>query len=272
MKHILITTLLSLLVCNLSFGREPASVKTFYSGLETLESTTNLNVANETQQKMAACFMASEQGGIELSVDELGDMSSNSYTIKLFMMIYRQKSLKVHCIINKTELVEQPDQTGKMQKKGAQHYVTYITKKYTMNGKTKTYYDKVFTFIKNGLITEMINTQQPGKVQTPSSSTQNLNIEQLRVRAAYYYSNKQYTEAYNCYEQLVKRVPTDGDASYRIALLTFWRKGCKNRFSKKAAQDKAMDYINSAILHGDSEIKEKATNVRANWLNKNVYF
>ena len=272
MKQILKLILSLFFICNSSFAGEPVSVSTFYSGLETLEKTTNLNVANETQQKMAACFMASELGGIELSVDELGEMSSNTYTQKLFMMIYSRKNLKVTYTFHGTELVEQPDQTGSMQRKGAQHYVTYVTKQYTMNGQTTTYYDKVMTYISNGLITEMINSKSPGKVQTTPSPTKELNIEQLRARAALYYSNGQYTDAYNCYEQLVKRVPTDGDAAYRIALLTFWRKGCKKRFSKKAAQNKAMDYIEKAILYGNSEIKEKATNVRNNWRNRNVYF
>lgn len=275
MKQVLTSILIVLGACFQSFAGEPGSVNRFYSGLKTLENATNLNVANEAQQTMAACFMASELGGIELSVDELGEMSSNTYTQKLFMMIYNRKSLKVSYVINGTELVEQPDQTGKMQKQGARHYVTYVTKKYTMDGKTTTYYDKVFTFIDNGLITEMINSKSSGKVQTPtmtSTTTKRLNVEQLRARAAYYYSNKQYEEAYKCYEQLIDRAPTDGDAAYRIALLTFWRKGCKNRFSKKAAQNKAMKYIELAIRYGDSEIREKATNVRANWKNRNVYF
>lgn len=62
-----------------------------------------------------------------LYMDGLGDMSSSLYTMKLFIMVFKEKSLKTNCNINQTEIVEQPDQTGGMQKKGAQHYVTYVT-------------------------------------------------------------------------------------------------------------------------------------------------
>lgn len=274
MRYLLLFILPFLIVGNLFAVDDPAAVGKFYSGMKTLQTATSLNVANLAQQEMAACFMASELGGIELSVDELGEMSSNTYTQKLFMLIYSQKALTVSYTIDKTELAEQPDQTRSMQRKGARHYITYVTKRYTMNGKTTTYYDKVSTFIQNGLITDIINSKSSGKVQPPpaSTSTRRLTIEQLRARAAYYYSNKQYTEAYDYYEQIVQRAPTDGDAAYRIALLTFWRRGCKNRFSKRAAENKAMEYIDRAIQYGNSEIREKATNVKANWKNKNVYF
>ena len=79
-------------------------------------------------------------------------------------------------------------------------------------------------------------------------------------------------EAYNNYEKLVLKAPTDGDAAYRLALLTFWRKGCKGRFNRKQARNKAINYINIALQYGSDEIKNKARNVKANWENNNVYF
>lgn len=71
----------------------------------------------------------------------------------------------------------------------------------------------------------------------------------------------------------MKVAPTDGDAAYRIALLTFWRKGCKVKYKKKKlAEEKAKEYIDVAIRYGSDEIREKAMNVRDNWNNDNVYF
>lgn len=251
----------------------PESVNRFYSGMKALENATDMNVANTAQQKMAACFMASDQSGINLSMDGLGEMSSSLYTMKLYMMLFSQKSLKINSYnITRTELVEQPDQSASMQKKGAQHYVTYVTKQYTRDGKTTLYNDMVFTLISNGLIVEMENSVGNSNTLPTPKPVENVSTEQLRARAAYYYSKGKYSEAYNYYEQLIKRAPTDGDAAYRIALMTFWRKGCKERFSKKNAQSKAKEYLGVALNYGSPEIKSKAANVSANWDNNNVYF
>lgn len=249
----------------------PTAVSKFYSCLKTLRNATNLNIANDMQQQMSACFMASEQSGINLSMDGLGEMSSSLYTMKLFTLIYREKSLVVNYDINRTELIEQPDQTGTLQRNGAQHYVTYVTKQYSKDGKNTTYIDVVFTLISNGLIVEMENSESAGYI-TPKINKDDLSIEQLRARAAYYYSRGMNDEAYNNYEKLVLKAPTDGDAAYRLALLTFWRKGCKGRFNRKQARNKAINYINIALQYGSDEIKNKARNVKANWENNNVYF
>lgn len=251
----------------------PTSVTKFYTGLKSLENATSTNAANAAQQAMASCFMASDQSGINLSMDGLGEMSSSLYTMKLFMMIFNERSLKIsNYNISNTEIVEQPDQTSAMQKKGAQHYVTYVTKQYVRDGKTTTYNDMVFTLISNGLIVEMENSESSGNIIPVPKPTEDLNVEQLRARAAYYYSKGRYTEAYNYYEQLVRRSPTDGDACYRIALMTFWRKGCKERFSKKEARSKAMDYIGRAIQYASGDVGLKAINVRDNWQHNNIYF
>lgn len=249
----------------------PTKVLIFYNGFKQLETASSFDVANSIQQRMASCFMASENSGINLKVDGLDEMSSNLYTMKLYSMLYSERSLKAVCNIIKTEIVEQPDQNKSMQQKGAQHYVTYVTKTYTKDGTIKTYNDVVFTLINGGYITEMTNVETSGNITT--TNVQQLSIEQLRTRAAYYYSKGMYTYAYDYYEQLVTRAPTDGDACYRIALLTFWRKGCKHKFSKKRdAEKKAKEYIRNAIRYGNSEISNKATNVSKNWENNNVYF
>lgn len=251
----------------------PRNVVQFYSGLKALESSTSTNDANSTQQGMAACFMASEQSGINLSMDGMGEMSSSLYTMKLYNMIYNEKSLKINSYnITRTEIVEQPDQNSSMQRNGAQHYVSYVTKQYVKDGRTVTYNDVVFTLISNGLIVEMENSEASGTITPRPRATEELNVEQLRARAAYYYSRGDYYESYRYYEKLVSKSPTDGDAAYRIALMTFWRKGCKERFSKKEARERALNYIDRAISYGNSEISRKATNVKTNWENKNVYY
>lgn len=248
----------------------PTKVVTFYNGIKQLEQAVNFDAANAIQQCMASCFMASENSGINLDMDGLGEMSSTLYTMRLHSMLYDEKSLKAICNITSTELAEQPDQNRGMQQKGAQHYITRVMKTYTQNGKTTTYTDIVSTLINNGLITEMANEES---IENTVTIPRQLSLEQLRARAAYCYSKGLYTQAYDYYEQLVKRAPTDGDAAYRIALLTFWRKGCKYKFSsRKAAENQAKRYMQNAIEYGNTEIREKAINVKRNWDNRNVYF
>lgn len=248
----------------------PTRVLTFYNGIKQLEQAVSFDAANTIQQRMAGCFMASENSGINLNMDGLGEMSSTLYTMRLHSMLYDEKSLRAVCNITSTELAEQPDQNRGMQQKGAQHYITYVTKTYIQNGKSKTYTDVVSTLIINGFITEMANDESIGNTTVIPKQ---LSIEQLRARAAYCYSKGMYTQAYDYYEQLVNRAPTDGDAAYRIALLTFWRKGCKHKFSnRKSAEKQAKLYIQEAIKYGNTEIREKATNVKNNWNNRNIYF
>lgn len=247
----------------------PQKVVTFYSGLKQLETVYSFDKANIIQGQLASCFMASENSGIMLTVDGFEEMSSSLYTMKLFQMFYSERNTKINYNIVKTESVEQPDQNKSMQQRGARLLVSYVNKTYNQSGQIKTYNDKVFTSVSNGLITEIINSE-------PSDNTVrhrvSLTVEQLRSRAAYYYSKGKYELAYEYYEQLISMVPKDGDAAYRIALLTFWRKGCKDKFSKKGARKKAGEYIDIAVTYGDSEISSKASNVRNNWNNNNVYF
>lgn len=251
----------------------PGAVTKFYSGLQALNRATDMNVANTAQQSMASCFMASDQSGINLSMDGLGEMSSSLYTMKLYDMIFSEKTLRIiNYNITKTEIVEQPDQNSSMQRNDAQHYVSYVTKQYVKDGRTITYNDVVFTLIGNGLIVEMQNSEASGNIVTRPRPTEDLNVEQLRARAAYYYSKGMYAESYNYYEKLLARSPTDGDAAYRIALMTFWRKGCKDKYSRKEARKKAGEYMQIAFKYGNSEIRRKADNVTTNWENNNVYY
>ena len=250
----------------------PKSVSRFYDGLKVLEKTSDFDLANETTLEMISCFAASEQSGIEVKLDGMETMNSNKYTQKLHILIYQQKVLKTKCQIVRTEIAEQPDLTSGQQKKNAKHYISYITKQYTQDGKTTKFNDVVETLISDGTIVDMKNTDE---VESPSPSlvvSENLNVEQIRARAAYYYTKKKYVEAYNYYENLTQRAPTDGDAFYRLALLTLWRKGCKERFSSKEAESRGMSYLEKAILYGNDEIKQKAENVKTNRLHKNVYF
>lgn len=250
----------------------PKSVMKFYNGLKTLEETNDPNIANETTLGMISCFSASEESGIEVKLDGMETMSSNKYSQKLHILIFQQKALKTKCTVVRTELAEQPDLSSSMQRRGAQHYISYITKQYTLNGRTVKYNDVVETLISNGSIVDMKNSDENNDESTVSIPSETLNTEQLRARAAFYYTKGKHVEAYSYYEKLVKQAPKDGDAYYRLALMTLWRKGCKKRFSRDEAKTLGIKYLDNAILYGNNEIKEKAENVKNNREHQNVYF
>lgn len=254
----------------------PRNVVKFYNGLSTLGTTRDAETAYRARKEMASCFWEGEESGLELDMDGMQEkMTSTKYTIKLYKHIYENRDWQVSsCNIIKTLPTGQPDQTRHKGGTEYTHSVTYVTKVYVQDGHSVTYNDMVETFNQNGLIIEIMNVPSFDDVSlaaTPVTSG-NAGVEQLRARAAFYYTEKNYVAAYECYEQLLQRSPYDGDAAYRIALMTFWRKGCKNRFSKDAAERLAKKYIEVAIEYGNPLIVQKALNVKNNWDRKNIYF
>ena len=73
-----------------------------------------------------------------------------------------------------------------------------------------------------------------------------------------------YYEAYKYYEQIISINSKDGDALYRIGLMTYYQQGCY--FSKKsAARKKVLEYMELATRYGDDTIVSKTDNVIHNW-------
>ena len=254
----------------------PRNVVKFYNGLSTLGTTHNAETAYGAREEMASCFWEGQDSGLELDMDGLQEkMTSTKYTMELYQHIYKNRDWQVSsCNIIKTKLTGQPDQTGRKGGTEFTHSVTYVTKVYVQDGRSVSYNDVVETINQSGLITEIMNVSSFDDMSltaTPVSSG-DAGVEQLRARAAFYYTEKNYVAAYECYEMLLQRSPYDGDAAYRIALMTFWRKGCKHRFSKDAAERLAKQYIEVAIEYGNPLIVQKALNVKNNWDRKNIYF
>lgn len=254
----------------------PNSVKTFYDNLQRLGTTNSSDEAASAQQSMIKCFHEGDKGGPDVTMDGIGvEIQASTYTARLYRLLFMQKSLNIEsCSILKTESNGQPDQAGGKNGMEATHLVSYVTKKYVRNGGSEIYNDLVTVSNQSGLITEMMNVSSFEGIAQFSQmvSAGETGIEQLRARAAYYYTNKDYEMAYRCYEELMERAPNDGDAAYRIALMTFWRRGCKNRFSKREAKKVAIQYIEIAIEYAGPAIKQKAVNVWQNWDRQNVYF
>lgn len=94
-----------------------------------------------------------------------------------------------------------------------------------------------------------------------TQNVQFVNLLQMEFEASRYFTQKRYKECYDTYLNILKYDPTNANACYRLALMSYSRQGCP----KKDADKKAMMYLNKADKYGDSSMKEKIRNIRYYW-------
>lgn len=135
-------------------------------------------------------------------------------------------------------------------------YHVYVDKTISANGISKSYVDTVLICVYDG-----------GKVAKITNLTSGSNLEEsvmsLRGKAAEYFAQKKYKEAYDTYLKVIAQDNKEGDAYYRLALMSYHNLGCKNRFKNgKERRQKSYEYIQLAIKYGNYDIKKYANNVK----------
>lgn len=181
-------------------------------------------------------------------------------------------------------------------------YEVYVKKSISANGKSVTYTDTVMVYATKGTIQNIYNNtgghvrltagtghsavsaggtqvggNQTGGSQiggsegtTTAADTEDF-VMNMRAEAARMYARKQYDEAYRMYEEIIKRSPKEGDAYYRLGLMAYHNKGCKNVFkSGKERRKKAYQYMQNAEQYGNTEISTYAKRVLYYMTNGNV--
>lgn len=248
----------------------PIPVRVFYDGMQKLSKVTDPNTAYYISKEMNECFY-----GLNISVSGIPlpndfrffdfdkknishndeQLNSATYINRLNDYIFKRRIMKVTCSILKTELAgDQPDFHKGRLAVSACLVATFVQKTYSLNGFQRTFNDTVYTDYSNGKISEIKNGNGKNVV----------NINTLRIRAALAYRLKRYYEAYKCYEQIISIEANDGDALYRIGLMTYYQQGC--RYSKKSiARNKGIEYMEQASRFGNLFIVDKANNVLHNW-------
>lgn len=262
----------------------PSVVKTFYGGCQRLKTAKSSDEAYNIRLEMLKCFCEYAEGGNQIMVDDMTESKqATTYTMDLFNRIYIKKSLSVAYTITNTERLRQPDKNSNAEISDCPFYASYVTKTYSENGQKKTYKDVVHTMASSNEIVDIqkelddnVNNkpiEKDDEPHSPAPPIENVQIKTLQARAAYYYTKGYYNLAYKTYEQIISQESTNGDAYYRLGLMTFWQKGCKYRFkNKKAARKVAKGYMLKATKYGNRAIKEKAENVYMNWFTNNTYF
>ena len=254
----------------------PSSVTTFYGGMHRLSQVSDENVAYDIGKSMNDCFygMDISVSGISLPNDfrffdydkknsishEDATLNSATYVNRLKEYIYKDRVLKVEYRFLKSEVAGDRPEFHKGKLAASNSLIsTCVEKTYVIGGFRKVFNDTVLTDYSNGKISEIKN----------GSGMTVVNITTLRNRAEQAYRQKQYYEAYKCYEQIISIAPNDADALYRIGLMTYFQYddcGILKRYRKS----KAKEYLEQAHRHGGYYgIGEKAKNVLF-WLKYNV--
>lgn len=245
----------------------PAVVETFYQGMENLSKATAINEAGKIVEDMNKCFWGLDfsSSGMDLPNDfrffdydrkslshDDEYLSSRTYINRLKDYIYEDRVMTVLSVVFKdSEYVggEADYNKGKLIRSNTL-IATYVEKTYVLDGVKRIYNDTVLTDVFSGSISEIRNDSGV----KPSN-----NINALRVQAALAYFQKRFYEAYKCYEQILFIDGTDSDALYRIALMTYYRKGCD--LPKRKAHQKGKDYMDRVR----GRFSEKAKNVLFHW-------
>lgn len=188
---------------------------------------------------------------------------SNSYGNSLrpatYLTLLTNMAIKLQHKMRMTVDVGQPQPLVeiKMNKSEADNFYKVLVKKTISNGmgKSDSYEDVVKVSTEVGKIIGISN-------KTGGDGANTETIESLRFNAAELYTNKQYQEAYDAYLKIVQADAKQGDAYYRLALMTYHNKGCKKRYpSGKTRRAKALEFAEKARSYARYPIRDYSQNL-----------
>lgn len=253
----------------------PASVRTFYDGIERLAACTNDNDTAVLEQRLSDCFYATRtsSSGNNLPNDfrhfdydkqqtshNFDYLNSTTCINRLSEYCYKERKMKVQTTIRESNNVGSQPDFDKGFTSAAALIATRVEKKYTIGGKTKTFIDTVYTDYATGLICEVFNGFGDSKED----------VGALKTKAAVAYYRKQYYTAYRYYQKILELLPKDDDSTrreraetyYRLALMTYYRQGC--HYSRRQAHKLGKEYMEKAYAY------HKARNVLFHWEYSNL--
>ncbi len=240
-------TLLAMLVITThivaALPKTPAAVENFYSSMKAMGYTSDPNRAYDLQKSMKECFYANSElvSGIDIPNDfrhfsydshtsshSFDFLTSVMYINKIYEYIYKDKIMKVDYDIRSNEYfgVQPEFEEGKLSASTMPCIKTCVRKTYIVGGQRNVFDETIYTDAQSGKIYDISNGGE---------------IKSFKIKAAEAYRNKDYTTAYQCYEKIVQTDKNDMDALYRLALMTYYRKGCT--LSRKEAHRKGKAYM-----------------------------
>ena len=207
----------------------PAVVERFYKTMEDMSAAPNESRAMDYRTELMNCFKGRESSGIWVPNDfDLWGyenekmLTANAYSTRFYQLAYKQKKIRMtNYTIQKSHPISEVELRNFKNKSNG--LIQTVVKKILSDGSTtKAFSDTLI--VENGKIAVFRNALYNGE--------DNVDLEALRALAASYYSNKQYSKAYQTYERIIEHDPGNGNAYYRLAILTYMGKGCKHNRSK----------------------------------------
>ncbi len=263
-NNLLFSALFTFLGANAQTTTVPTAVSIFYNGITAMYSASNSSTLGQIEMEMRNCFYGKENSGINMpndfrffendktnSVNQITILTSNNYVNKLSSYMYPEKRLEPNVSVStySREVGSLPNfSNGKMTTQKA-YVETIVQKTYSIGQISKTFMDTVYTHVAYNKIMLVVN----------GNGISTINPDALRVEAAKYYMEKNYKKAYEVLLKIVDLDRTDGDSYYRLALMTYYGRGCKR--SRKDGER----YLDLAIRNSDYDVSNKLYNVQRYW-------
>jgi hypothetical protein len=272
-----IFSIFALSFCLYAHGvKTPEVTLTFVKSVEQLAilNPADVNQANQLQQQIQRCFLAVEQGGINIVNNDLfliGAYSNNvitgqRYSIKLKQLIFDDRKLAVSNEILSTDMIKKPDQG-----KDVPHlYCSFIKKTMLYDGRTSVVWQRISVPYENkSSISEITSSDKKFEKKDIKKGIdeENMTASQLLDLAAEYYTNKDYVSAFNTYMKLTQKFDSNAEGWYRLAIMAYQKKGCKYVDHRAVARD----YMIKARDRAKGDMLEKAKDVLYYWEHPNFF-
>lgn len=192
----------------------PAVVTKFYECLARMHGAKTQNELFELQVEAESCFYASKESGLRLTVDGIGEMTSNLYVQTVSERLFKDRTTYIDYSIDCSEI-------GGAD---SSYCVTYVSKILVEGDRTTPYRDILFTKISNpDLIVGFHNTKAvniKSLSQLLPSLTPDLiagsSTDMLKSWSENYYTMGLYEDAEKCFSELLRRNPNDRALRARI--------------------------------------------------------
>lgn len=241
----------------------PSAVQTFYNGILSMDAGVTPARLGELEMDMRGCFFGKENSGMNLPNDfrffdcdretashMLEVLTSNNYVGKLSAYIPAGELEPRISVSSMSRMVGKlPDFLNGSMATGNAYVETIVRKQYSDAHTMRDFVDTVYTHVAYNKIMCIVN----------GNGTNAVNPSRLRVEAAHAYGEKDYAKAYNLLLRIVSLDRRDGDSYYRLALMTYYGRGCKR--SRKLA----LDYLRMAADNLDWGYRDKIRNVETYW-------
>ncbi len=268
-KRLLIMAAIFTVAAEIAGQKIPKGVETLRTCTEELcrlqNNDFNFNRKSELQMFIQDCFGAKGNSGIEIYNPDIfligayhnSHISSQRYSIELSELIYNN-DISIKHDVEEVSPKFRPDY-GKDEL-----FVnkTLLTKYINYRGTTTKVYQQIITRADDQKIYQIESTKDIIEKNTinPNKEKKDLSLDDLHLLAAEYYTGKDYKSAYETYQLITTKYESDFDGWYRLAMMTYKKKGCNMKNNKKLA----LEYLYKADKIAKGRNK-KVRNIIAYW-------